>query len=222
MALDQMIAIQLCPPHPYIKQLSESDLLKQMQLFEEWFLKEFLDYHPNKKQKSNLNSLYKDIAECLLKQPQVLCHFDFESRNLMLTKDGKAGILDYQDARTGPIMLDPASLFRDLYKNWSEKEVYNYLKMYISKANSIGLLEGSTNSMVKWFDFCCLQRQLRILGTLARLHLRDNKSFRLIDLPKSLEFTLAVARKYKTLEDFALFLDRDISPLLDINLKNLK
>ena len=33
-----------------------------------------------------------------------------------------AGVLDFQDAVIGPIGIDPASLFKDLYHNWPEEK----------------------------------------------------------------------------------------------------
>ena len=63
-------------------------------------------------------------------------------------------------------------------------------------------------------DFSGFQRQLRILGTLSRLHLRDNKSFRLLDLVQTLKFLIDDLKKYNELTSFQEFLVEQVEPSL--------
>ena len=74
------------------------------------------------------SNLYKVVIQDLKQQPKVLCHFDYESRNLMVLKDGNTGVLDFQDAIYGPIFLDPAALFKDLYLDIDDQEVSFFLE----------------------------------------------------------------------------------------------
>ena len=67
-----------------------------------------------------------------------------------------------------------------------------------------------------------LQRQLRILGTLSRLHLRDGKSHRLPDLNKTLNFISETASRYEELEDFFQLVQKKIFPELNKVLRILK
>ena len=54
---------------------------------------------------------------------RVLCHRDYHSRNLMVLPDGELAVVDFQDARWGPITYDLASLLRDSYVRLSESFV---------------------------------------------------------------------------------------------------
>ena len=146
-----------------------------MLLFEEWFLNTLLEEKLSSDEKKLFSNLYREILNDLKDQPKVLCHFDFESRNLMVLPNGNAGVLDFQDAVFGPIFLDPVALFKDLYLDINDKEVTTLLGEYISRFDEIGLdQELEIEDAIRSFDLTGLQRQLRILGTISRLHLRDN------------------------------------------------
>ena len=67
-------------------------------------------------------------------------------------------------------------------------------------------------------DFAGLQRQLRILGTLARLHVRDGKSFRLPDLKQTLIYVIETSNKYDGLKEFSQLLKSKVQPALEENL----
>ena len=221
-AIDEMIGFHSCPPESKIPSLGEKEIENQMLLFEEWFLNTLLEEKLSSDEKKLFSNLYREIINDLKDQPKVLCHFDFESRNLMALPNGNAGVLDFQDAVFGPIFLDPVALFKDLYLDISDKEVDALLGEYISRSNEIGLnQELDIEDARRSFDLTGLQRQLRILGTLSRLHLRDNKSFRLPDLHKTLNFVVETCNKYEELNEVSSYLKKKIVPLLAQALKKI-
>ena len=75
--------------------------------------------------------------------------------------------------------------------------------------------------MNKDLDFAGLQRQLRILGTLARLHIRDGKSFRLPDLKQTLIYVIETSNKYDELKEFSQLLKSKVQPALEEHLGNI-
>ena len=221
-AIDEMINIQLCQRDKRISVLGESDFYDQMLLFEDWFLKGLLGIDLGNEKTELFSDLYKVVIKDLKEQPKVLCHFDFESRNLMILQDGNAGVIDFQDAVYGPIFLDPAALFKDLYLEIKDKELNDLLEEYISRSNELGLMQvSSIKNPRKSFDLTGLQRQLRILGTLSRLHLRDGKSFRLPDLTKTLYFIMETSIKYQELNEVSNYLRERVAPLLTEKLKEI-
>ena len=221
-AIDEMVSFHSCPPESKIPSLGEKEMENQMLLFEEWFLNTLLEEKLSSDEKKLFSNLYREIINDLKDQPKVLCHFDFESRNLMALPNGNAGVLDFQDAVFGPIFLDPVALFKDLYLDISDKEVDALLGEYISRSNEIGLnQELDIEDARRSFDLTGLQRQLRILGTLSRLHLRDNKSFRLPDLHKTLNFVVETCNKYEELNEVSSYLKKKIVPLLAHVLKKI-
>ena len=221
-AIDEMICIHQCPTHPNLPSLSETKMASQMHLFEEWFLVGLLGLKVGQVEKQMISNLYQEVLNDLVQQPQVLCHFDFETRNLMVLENGHTGVLDFQDATFGPIFLDPVSLFKDLYFDISDEEINNMLKEYISRSAELNLMEKlDIQDVRKSFDLTGLQRQLRILGTLSRLHLRDGKAFRLPDLIKTLYFVIETSSKYFELKDFSEYSKKKVAPALSLTLKGI-
>ena len=221
-AIDEMIRIHLCPPHPKLTSLSRNEMYMQMDIFRDWFLKDLLDIEITAERNELIENVFGTILDDLITQPQVLCHFDFESRNLMMLENGSTGVLDFQDAVFGPIFLDPVSLLKDLYFKMSEKEMCELLDIYTSKAYEFGLMGNfKTSGIKKSFDFTALQRQLRIMGTLSRLHLRDKKPFRLPDLTTTLDFAINISARYDELRNFSVFLKKIIFPELKKTLKEI-
>ena len=221
-ALDEMIAIQASAPNRKIEALSYNQATQQIMLFEEWFLKRFFGLDLQERESNLLQNSYKVILQAFFDQPQVLCHFDFESRNIMVLEDGCAGILDFQDAIIGPIFLDPVSLLKDLDHVWNNEDFNEFLNDYLLKANSEGVLQEVEDSIImRWFDLAGLQRQLRILGTLSRLHLRDDKSYRLVDLKQTLIYMIDASSNYKDLSELNIFLKKKILPALDLKLRDI-
>ena len=138
----------------------------------------------------------------------------------MVLEDGCAGILDFQDSIIGPIFLDPVSLLKDLDRVWKPEDLEGFLSDYILKARIAGILPDVEETVMKrWFDLAGLQRQLRILGTLSRLHLRDGKSYRLVDLKQTLLYMIDASSGYKNLTELSIFLQKRILPALESNLK---
>ena len=219
-ALEEMIAIQTSPANSRVAKLSYEKAFEQIVLFEEWFLKGFLGFNLQDRESDLLKESYQIILKTFFEQPQVLCHFDFESRNIMVLEDGCAGILDFQDSIIGPIFLDPVSLLKDLDRVWKSEDLEGFLSDYILKARIAGILPDVEETVMKrWFDLAGLQRQLRILGTLSRLHLRDGKSYRLVDLKQTLLYMIDASSGYKNLTELSIFLQKRILPALESNLK---
>ena len=134
----------------------------------------------------------------------------------MLKEDGTIGVLDYQDLVYGPFTLDLVSLIKDIENPIPNQEIEYYLKEYVSLANEAGIARSDDLiSLNKDLDFAGLQRQLRILGTLSRLHIRDGKSFRLPDLKQTLFYVVETCSKYAELKEFLQFLKLKVKPTLE-------
>jgi aminoglycoside/choline kinase family phosphotransferase len=94
-------------------------LLREMNLFIDWYLTRHLGVEPSSAERDMLNSLFERLVENAQNQAQVVVHRDYHSRNLMVLDDalhhGNPGVLDFQDAVAGPITYDLVSLLRDAY-----------------------------------------------------------------------------------------------------------
>ena len=218
-AINQIHKIQDIQPFQGLNTLSEETLKQQMKLFEEWFLAGLLDLEYSDDEKSIVFEAYNFIAKECAQQPFVLCHFDFEFRNLMLTSDGSIGILDFQDLCVGPYTLDFVSILKDIENPLIDTDLSAYLKYCLVGLGSSEISIPSFEGLKRDIDFGGFQRQLRILGTLARLHLRDKKSFRLNDLFQTLKFLMDDTANYEELKGLSDFLKYKVEPKLLQTLK---
>lgn len=191
----------------------QGKLIEEMSLFQEWFLKAYLDYTPKKSESDLIIKTERFIAETVGQQQQVMVHRDFHSRNIMLQDDGLA-MIDFQDALLGPITYDAVSLLKDCYIEWSEEKREAWLKQYFEKliANDIST-EKDFEKFYYGFELMGLQRHLKVLGIFSRLSIRDGKDGYLNDLPLTFKYVEQVLNKEAMLGGFAQFFLKEVKPL---------
>lgn len=210
---NQLIAqLQTIAPPNWIEQYDQAFLLREMQLCCDWFIEKLLGYSLNEAEKNQLQKIFSLLADSAIEQPQVLVHRDFHSRNLLLCDDQSLACIDFQGALKGPLTYDAVSLLRDCYVRWPAKKVHEWSLDFYQQIES--RYDGiSKDTFCRWFDWMGLQRHIKVLGIFARLHLRDNKSHYLQDLPLVIRYTLEVSRHYPELAAFAKWFDEILIPL---------
>jgi hypothetical protein len=202
-AIDEIIKMQSVPVKDIdLPAYNRDRLMQEMTLFPEWFLGQHLSLSPP----DGLDAIFDLLVENTQSQPQYFVHRDYHSRNLMLAKNERVGVIDFQDAVIGPASYDLVSLLRDCYIEWPQTRLDSWLDYYLSQAQSSGLLAGTTKTQFKrWFDLMGLQRHLKILGIFCRLNYRDGKAGYMADLPLTLRYVLQITDAYpelKPLHDF--------------------
>jgi hypothetical protein len=201
-AIDQLIKIQdLDLDSKVFKNFDETVMFQNWSLFENSFLNDLLGIKPASEINKKLKNKYNLVCKKLNGHIKVICHYDFECRNLILLDSGKAGVLDFQDAMIGSIGLDLASLFKDLYFFWSEEKINNWYQYFlnnsaIAKANNISLQD-----LIKIIDYCSIQRQFRILGKLSEVHFKLGRTNRLKDFPVLMRYLKETSQEYAELDD---------------------
>lgn len=187
---------------------NETLLRRELDLFPEWYLAKHLDYKLTDKERLDLNLVFDELIASILQQATVFVHRDFHSRNLMITPDGKIGVLDFQDAVIGPITYDLVSLYRDAYLEWSEEQQVDWMIRYWEAAKKEGLpVNSDFGEFYKDIEWMGLQRHLKVLGIFARLYHRDAKDGYLKDIPLVLAYTEKVARRYSKFRPLVKILD---------------
>ena len=188
----------------------DSDKLKtEMSLFETWFLNKHHSIELNDRERALLQIALKLISDASTRQTQVWVHRDFHCRNLMLTPTQNPGVLDFQDALTGPYTYDLVSLLRDAYIDWSEEAQIELALDYWKKAQAAGIAVPSDfGELWRDFEWMGLQRHLKVLGIFARLYHRDGKDGYLNDLPLVLQYAQRVAQRYDGLGILVRLFDR--------------
>jgi N-acetylmuramate 1-kinase len=187
-------------------------LLREMNLFIEWFVEKLLGYKLTDSEKQLLMNSFTKITTSAATQPQVFVHRDFHSRNL-LTTENQLATIDFQGALWGPLTYDLVSLLRDCYLRWPQEKVQQWALDFYQKQQATSATRFSSEEFLTWFDWMGLQRHIKVLGIFARLHLRDNKPHYLQDLPLVIRYTLEVSSAYPELKTFANWFTQQLLPL---------
>lgn len=206
-ACNALIQIQLASKANILPVYDEEILMREMQLFPEWYIGKHLKVTLTEKQRSALETVFLRIIKNNLEQPKVYVHRDYHSRNLMLSSPNP-GILDFQDAVYGPITYDLVSLFKDAYIGWREADVLDWLIRYWENARKAGLpVNEDFGLFYRDYEWMGVQRHLKVLGIFARLNYRDGKDGYLKDLPLVLSYLRRTCERYIDLKPLLRLLD---------------
>ena len=144
---------------------------------------------------------FNHIADHALKHGFTgLMHRDLQSRNIMI-KNGKPFFIDFQSARQGPLQYDLASLLIDPYvqlNTQTKKDLLQYT------TNKLKLTPRETLNFLDSFYYCCLTRNLQILGAFSFLSLVKKKK----------HFELYIPNAVNSLKNIIKDLDTDRIPKL--------
>lgn len=202
--IDSLVRLQTC--NVALPAYSETLLRAEMQLFIDWYLIKHRNLTLTTAELQLLQYNFDLLVASALAQPQVCVHRDYHSRNLLLTQQ-QIGILDFQDAVIGPITYDLVSLLRDCYITWPEEKIAEWINYYLHQAEANGVyLNANKTQFRRWFDWMGLQRHLKCAGIFARLYHRDHKPGYLGDIPRVLNYLLAVSEVYPELNELHQFL----------------
>ncbi len=189
----------------------EARLRTELGLFPTWYVQRHLGAALSASEQTALAKVFDALLTNNLAQPTVPVHRDYHSRNLMVLPEGQGspGVLDFQDAVSGPVTYDLVSLLRDAYIDWSEEQQLDWAIRYWEQARAAGLpVRPDFADFYLDFEWMGLQRQLKVLGIFARLHHRDGKDQYLGDLPRVLGYARAVAGRYSAFTPLLRLFDR--------------
>jgi N-acetylmuramate 1-kinase len=160
------------------------------------------------------------LKQSALAQPRVFVHRDFHSRNLMPQPDGALAVIDFQDSVMGPVTYDLVSLLRDCYIRWQPQQVEGWALEYLAILQGRGeLADVSQSQFLSWFDLMGLERHIKVLGTFARLYLRDRKPAYLKDMPLVVRYVREILEKYRPqhaeIAAFAVWFEAEMVPVIN-------
>ncbi|MBT6207372.1 MAG: phosphotransferase [Francisellaceae bacterium] len=186
---------------------SDSLIQSQMLLFKEWYLMQYKSMPINSTIDSILSSLVDTFESVFKNAPQVIVHMDYHSRNLIKTTSHSPGLIDYQDARIGPIGYDAASLWFDAYIEHSDADIDKWVQQYLERLQAIPKFSFLTKDLL--LEFCYmsgLQRLIKILGIFARLKIMYKKPAYEQYIPKVIKDINYILQFYPKLNDFKTLL----------------
>lgn len=207
-AVGELIELQLASRSGVLPEYDREVMLREINLFPEWFVAKELGRELNFKQRRLWQQTVDTLLPPLLAQPKVYVHRDYIVRNLML-QEGRPGVLDFQDALYGPISYDLVSLLRDAFIGWDEEFVLDLVIRYWEQARAVGLpVPPEFDEFYRWFEWMGVQRHLKVAGIFARLYHRDGKDKYRPEIPRFLNYLRRVSRRYQDLAPlYALLVD---------------
>jgi N-acetylmuramate 1-kinase len=206
-AFDALLKIQQADSQ--LPNYSDELYLMELHLFMDWYLAKYRKMALSSREKALLEQLFFKLIHEAQSQPQVCVHRDYHSRNLLLL-EGEVGVLDFQDALIGPLTYDLVSLLKDCYIEWPIEKIQAWLQNYYNCLKNNAMLDRTSfEQFVRWFDLMGLQRHLKCLGIFSRLHLRDQKSNYLADIPRVLGYVKSVCEQYVEYSDILSIIYRE-------------
>lgn len=199
-AIDQLVILQKASLPEQLPEYDEAVLMREVNLFPEWFMTKELNKKMNFKQRQWWDQSMQALMPVILEQSKVYVHRDFIVRNLMLTRE-RPGVLDFQDALYGPITYDLVSLLRDAFIEWEEDFVLDLVIRYWQKARAADLpVAEQFDEFYRQFEYMGVQRHLKVAGIFARLHHRDGKDKYRPEIPRFLNYLRRTTRRYTELQ----------------------
>ena len=199
-AIETLLQIQTGASVAGLPDYDDAFLIREMEMFVDWFLDRHLGISLSHEQRGIVNQLFTTLADSAAEQPQCFVHRDYHSRNLMVAAGNDPGVLDFQDAVAGPMTYDLVSLLRDVYVVWPDTRVQTWKRHYHEHARHHTLLAGIDYERFSgWFDLMGAQRHLKIPGIFSRLYYRDGKPRYLEDIPAALGYLERLAEHHEHL-----------------------
>jgi aminoglycoside/choline kinase family phosphotransferase len=188
---------------PYGIAFDVEKLTWELQFFTKHFLEAYRGAALTDAARAALAQEYASIVNELASEPPVLCHRDYHSRNLMLYQ-GSLHIIDFQDARMGPDTYDLASLLRDSYVDFSDRQVDALIAFFLAQRGgseeedrdpsttaSGSSRASSREDFHRRFDLMALQRNLKALGTFGFQATARGNTVYIQYIPRTLNYARA-------------------------------
>jgi len=179
---------------PYGIAFDVEKLTWELQFFTKHFLEAYRGAALTEAARAALAQEYASIVNELAAEPAVLCHRDYHSRNLMLNQ-GSLHIIDFQDARMGPDTYDLASLLRDSYVDFSDRQVDALIAFFLAQRSDES--EDEDRDFHRRFDLMALQRNLKALGTFGFQATSRSNTVYIQYIPRSLNYARANLARYE-------------------------
>ncbi len=170
---------------PDLPRFDAARMHAECDLYLDWYLPRVAGYAPSGDERARFHAHFAPLIERLASLPQAPVHLDWHSRNLMLPAGAlPLGVIDFQDAATGCILYDAASLLYDCYQDYPEarREAWSHA-LFAAQPAGVRAAFGDVQAWHRCLRMCALQRHVKAIGIFARLAWRDGKRGFLDEIP---------------------------------------
>ncbi len=158
-------------------EFSVEKLLWELNYAKKHLLEGLLQLSMTEKTQNELEEEFIHICTQLYGSPQVVCHRDFHSRNVMISYN-EFVVIDFQDARLGPPVYDLVSLFYDSYVDLSDQSILVLMDYYKSNFPYFSSYNLSSEQWQELFDLQSIQRCFKACGSFASFKMtRDDNRY---------------------------------------------
>lgn len=147
----------------------DTALMTEARLFTDWYMPA-AGLAPTQDALKDYEAIWNNLFPLCRVGQDVLVHRDYHVDNLMMTHDGSVGLLDYQDALSGPPAYDLVSLLQDCRYHVPAEVEQAMLDTYISARPEL-----DAEAFRIAFVVMGAQRHIKIIGIFTRLWQRDGK-----------------------------------------------
>ncbi|MDX2222003.1 MAG: phosphotransferase [Rhodospirillaceae bacterium] len=159
---------------------------------------------------ADYRAIWERVLPLAWRAPVSLVLFDYHVDNLLGLFDRPGvqacGILDFQDAVAGPVTYDLMSLLEDARRDIDAGLVDEMKRRYLAAFPDL----APADFAVSWAVMAA-QRHTRVLGTFARLKLRDGKPHYLQHIPRLWRY-MDRCLAHPALADLESWFDRHVPP----------
>lgn len=181
--IDELIKIHDVATHSEIKSTASitkfdtAKFLWEMNYAKEHLLLGLLKMKPSDSVLRELDGIFTDFCTKLDREPKVICHRDYHSRNVMIRRD-KVYVIDFQDARLGPVQYDLVSLFRDSYVDITDDYSKMLMNYYLDHSQEKKKSTHSAEHFNKTYELQSLQRCFKACGSFASfMNMRQDRRY---------------------------------------------
>ena len=184
--VDTLIQLQknIALPIENVPVYSTEKLMRVLMLFPNWFGKYVVPDGLSEEAVNEFREIWTPLTEQMTLLPQSLILLDYHVDNLMLTPKGNCGVLDFQDARIGPVTYDLISLLEDERRDVSADVREKLLEYYFKQCSEV-----DTESVRTLLPVVAMHRHTTVIGIFTRLFMRDKKEKYLNMIPFVWELT---------------------------------
>lgn len=175
MAVDEIVKIH----HPATLDKSECTAFKiqfdtekfmwEMNYGREHLILGVLKFAMSDKVASEIQTIFHDICTKLDREEKRISHRDYHSRNLMIKLD-KMSVIDFQDARLGPIQYDLVSLFKDSYVDMNDEMAQRLTNYYLDQSKQYLPKDFSREKFNYIYELQTIQRCFKACGSFASFY----------------------------------------------------
>jgi hypothetical protein len=202
-AVDLLLVLHRAPPPASLPRYDEAWLLREAELLVEWYAPAL-----GEPAKANYRAIWRDLLPAARVGGDGFVYVDYHADNLLWlpARSGLAriGLLDFQDARSGPPAYDLASLLEDARRDVAPGLARAMVERYLAARPEL-----DPDAFRAAYALLAAQRNAKILGLFSRLAQRDGKPHYL-DLQPRVQAHLRRDLRHPLLTPLRLWFERHL------------